>query len=95
MTGLLLPAAGGAVLGGLYFGGLWATVRRLPDARWPAGLALLSFLARTVLAALGFALLLAGEPARLGVALAAFLAVRALLVRRVRSQPDLRTGGAR
>jgi F1F0 ATPase subunit 2 len=95
MTGFLLPAAGGAVLGGLYFGGLWATVRRLPDARWPAALALLSFVARTVLAALGLALLLAGEPARLVVALVAFVAVRTLLVRRVRPRPDLGTGGAR
>jgi F1F0 ATPase subunit 2 len=93
MTGLLLPAAGGALIGALYFGGLWATVQRLPHARWPGALTLASFVARTALAALGFVVLLSGEPLRLGVALVTFVAVRALLVRRVRPAPVLGAGG--
>jgi F1F0 ATPase subunit 2 len=89
--GLLVPTAGGAVLGLLYFGGLWVTVRRLPAARHPGLLMLASFLVRTALVGAGFVALLAGEPLRLAVALVAFLAVRILLVRRVR--PPLAVGG--
>jgi F1F0 ATPase subunit 2 len=81
---LALAAAAGALLGALYLGGLWATVRRLPRASHPAALVFGSFLGRTVLAALGFALLLAGDPVRLVVALGGFLAVRVAMVRRLR-----------
>jgi F1F0 ATPase subunit 2 len=79
-----LAAATGALLGASYFGGLWATVRRLPRASHPAALVLTSFLGRTVLAALGFALLLAGDPVRLVVGLGGFLAVRIAMVRQLR-----------
>jgi F1F0 ATPase subunit 2 len=81
---LLVPAVGGASIAALYFGGLWWTVRRLPEASHPAALVLGSFVGRAVLAALGFTVLLAGDPVRLAVALVAFLAVRAVAVRRVR-----------
>jgi F1F0 ATPase subunit 2 len=88
---VLLPVAGGAVLGLCYFGGLWLTVQRLPQTRRPALLTLTSFVTRTGLAALGFVALLGGDPLRLAVALVTFMAVRVVLVRRVRL--DLVTGG--
>jgi F1F0 ATPase subunit 2 len=87
---LLATAAAGAAIGALYFGGLWLTVRRLPTVRRPAAFVLASFVTRTGLAALGFVVLLAGEPLRLAVALTGFLVVRMLLVRRVR--PPVVTG---
>lgn len=89
---LLMPAAaGGAAIGLLYFGGLWVTVRRLPHTRRPVILTIGSFVLRAVIAAAGFALLLADEPLRLVVALSGFLAVRFVIVHRVR--PEAATGG--
>jgi F1F0 ATPase subunit 2 len=87
---VLLAAAGG-VLGWLYFGGLWVTVRRLPRAEHPAALVLGSFVLRAVLVAVGFVVLLAGDPLRLVAVLVGFLAVRGVLVRRVR--PATPSGG--
>jgi F1F0 ATPase subunit 2 len=90
---VLIVAAGG-VLGWLYFGGLWWTVRRLPGADHPAALVLGSFVLRAVLVAVGFVVLLAGDPLRLVAVLVGFLAVRGVLVRRVRlATPS--GGGAR
>jgi F1F0 ATPase subunit 2 len=94
-TGALV---GGALIGLAYFGGLWATVRRLPTAGRPGLLALGSFVARIGLAVAGFAVLLAGDPRRAAVTLVGFLAVRALAVRYARltaSEPpgaDVRGG---
>lgn len=84
--GWVLAAGAGAVIGALHLGGLWATVRRLPTARHKVLLTLGSFLVRIVLVGLGFALLLVGDrdPVRLLAALAGFLAVRTVLVWRVR-----------
>jgi F1F0 ATPase subunit 2 len=87
---VLLAAAGG-LLGSVYFGGLWLTVRRLPHADHPAALVLGSFVLRAVLVAAGFAWLLAGDPLRLVAVLVGFLAVRVLLVRQVR--PGAASGG--
>ena len=75
--------AGGVVLGGLYFGLLWATVRRLPDARHPGFLATASFAARVILLAGGLVVLMQGEPLRLVVALVGVVVARTLMVRRI------------
>ncbi|MEE3719742.1 ATP synthase subunit I [Tumidithrix elongata RA019] len=48
----------GAVLGTIYFGGLWVTVRKLPKARAPVLLALGSFFGRLGIVLAGFSLLL-------------------------------------
>jgi F1F0 ATPase subunit 2 len=63
-NGLFLPIAiavgigWGMLLGLLYFGGLWMTVRRLATTRHPIQLALVSLLMRLGLCLAGFALLL-------------------------------------
>jgi F1F0 ATPase subunit 2 len=90
---LVLAALGGVAVGLLYFGGLWVTVRRLPTSRSPVVLTLVSFVGRLALVAVGFWVLMAGEPMRIGVALLGFLAVRIVLVRRVRSGVVLAGGG--
>jgi F1F0 ATPase subunit 2 len=85
LTRWVLLAAAGGLLGSVYFGGLWLTVRRLPDTGHPAALVLASFVLRAALVAAGFVWLLAGDPLRLVAVLAGFLAIRVLLVRRIRT----------
>lgn len=48
----------GAILGFLYFYGLWLTLRHLPASRQPALLSLGSFLGRSTVCILGFCLIL-------------------------------------
>jgi F1F0 ATPase subunit 2 len=78
----VLALAVGAGLGIIYFGGLWLTVKRLPTARRPVLLTLLSFAGRLGVVLMGFYLIMDGHWERLIVCLLAFLAVRAILVRR-------------
>lgn len=74
----------GVILGGLYFGLLWATVRRLPHARRPGLLAAASLVTRVLLLAAGLWVVMQGEALRLLVALAGVLAARTLMIRRIR-----------
>lgn len=80
---ILLPLAGGIVLGLFYFGGLWLTVRNLHLWRQPAVMSLLSFALRSSLALAGFWLLMAGQPLRLLFCLAGFFTVRVILTQRL------------
>ncbi|MDX1607019.1 MAG: ATP synthase subunit I [Candidatus Competibacterales bacterium] len=77
---LLAPAAG-ALLGLMFYGGLWWTVRRLADSRQPALLLAASLLLRGALAAAGLYLVAAGDWRRLLAALAGLLLVRVALTR--------------
>jgi F1F0 ATPase subunit 2 len=73
----------GGVLGALFFGGLWWTLRRVAASRRPYGWLAASFAVRGAVVLAGFALL-----ARLGgwwpplAALLGFVAARLVLVRR-------------
>jgi F1F0 ATPase subunit 2 len=78
----IMAFLGGVVLGGFFFGGLWLTVRRLPDARHPALLTLGSLLIRTAVVAAGFCFLMGGEWMRAIVALAGLITTRILIIRR-------------
>lgn len=84
MTRLLLGALVGGLLGALYFGGLWLTVRAVEEARRPGLRVAASYLGRLAVAAVGFGLLAArgGFPA-VASALVTFLTVRYVLVRRL------------
>lgn len=86
---VMFALAGGAVLAAAHFGGLWWTLRRLPTVRQPAVLMLGSFLGRATATAAGFTLLMGDEWQRLLVGLAAFLAVRTIVVRRLRPREAL------
>jgi len=90
MTGhishLLLAFAAGAGIGTFYFGGLWWTVRRLATDDHPARLTLLSLLVRTGLSLGAFYVVMGGEWERLMAALLGVMAIRLLMVRRLR--PD-------
>ncbi len=74
--------ATGAALGFFYFGALWLTVKRLPQAARPAWLAAGSFVLRNAAALLGFYHIMDGRWERLLAGLAGFLAMRSVLVRR-------------
>ena len=79
---LIVALAAGMGLGIFYFGGLWWTVRRLPKARRPAFLSLLSFFGRLGVVLFGFFLVMDGQWQRMLVCLLGFLGVRVILVRR-------------
>jgi F1F0 ATPase subunit 2 len=85
---LILAFTAGLAVGLFYFGGLWLTVQRLPQARHPGMLAAASMFVRTGLTLLAFYLVMAGRWERLLACLAGFFLVRLLLVRRL--GPDRR-----
>jgi F1F0 ATPase subunit 2 len=78
----------GSLLGAFFFGGLWWTVRRLPQAKSPALLALLSFAVRLAAVLGAFYLILTRFSGagwlRLVVSLAGFVLIRLLFVSRLR-----------
>ena len=83
---LTLIAAGiaGALLGLVFFWGLWLTVRRLPDARHPALRMLVSLLLRFAVVLAGFYVLARqGEWQHLIIAAAGFVLVRLAYVWRI------------
>jgi F1F0 ATPase subunit 2 len=90
---LLAGLAAGAVLGAVYFGALWASIRQLLRPEAGAGF-VLALLVRMAVAVGVLALVgrWAGGAGLLG-ALAGFIVVRAAMLRRLR--PDAGQGGPR
>ncbi|MCA9030474.1 MAG: ATP synthase subunit I [Planctomycetaceae bacterium] len=82
---LLFALGMGAVLGLLYFGGLWATVSSLQRARNPALLFVISYVARMGVAVGGFYFVMGDRWERAVVCLLGFLIVRFLFTSRLRS----------
>lgn len=72
----------GMLLGTCYFGGLWLTVKRLPDSKHPALLSLGSFIVRLGFCLLGFYWVMDGAWKGLLIALLGFLLMRGVLLRR-------------
>lgn len=90
---LALAIVAGSLLGMLFFGGLWWTVRRMASGGRPHLLAAASFVLRTALVMGGFYLLLgAGWPYLLG-AMAGFIAARTYLTFRLKPGTDMVKGG--
>jgi F1F0 ATPase subunit 2 len=73
---LILALLAGAILGGIFFGGLWLTVRRGASSRRPAVLFLGSLLVRTAAAVAGFYLVSGGDLRRMLACLLGFLLAR-------------------
>ncbi len=79
---LLLSFLVGILGGGLYFGGLWYTVRHLPAARRPALLLIGSYLLRLILLLVAIILLAGNHWSTMLSALAGIILARTLLIRR-------------
>jgi F1F0 ATPase subunit 2 len=81
---LFTSLAAGAILGIVYFRGLWQTVLRLPDFARPAWSMSWSFVARVGIVMSGFYfIMLGGHLERLAMAVAGFIIARQILVRRL------------
>lgn len=78
---LTLSAAAGGLLGVIFFGGLWLTVRRGLRSSHPAVWFTASLFARMTIALGGFYCVSAGEWDRLATCLFGFVAARVLLTR--------------
>ena len=85
---LMASLAAGAILGILYFRGLWHTVVRLPDFKRPAWSMSWSFAGRVIIVMTGFYLIMGGHLERLAMAMAGFLLVRQIMVRRMGRAAD-------
>ena len=83
---LVLSWTAGLGLGLFYFGGLWLTLQRLPDWRWPVPLVLVSFAGRTAVVVVGFYFVMGGHWERMLACLAGFVMVRLVLVSRMRAE---------
>ncbi len=87
---LARAAAAGALLGGLFFGGLWQTVRRAVFFKQPALWFVASMLLRTAVTLSGFYVLSRGRPALLAVSLLGFVGAQLIstgCVRAAREKP--------
>jgi F1F0 ATPase subunit 2 len=81
MTSLILALLAGSLLGAIFFGGLWWTIRRGFSSRSPAVLYLGSLLLRTLVAVAGFYLVSRGDWRRLLACMLGFLATRIMATR--------------
>ena len=89
---LLLAVVAGALLGGLFFGGLWWTVRRAVSSKSPALWLLGSLLLRTGIILAGFYMLARGHWERLLACLLGFLVARLLVMRLTRTLVERHPG---
>jgi F1F0 ATPase subunit 2 len=88
---LTLALLAGALLGAIFFGGLWWTIRRGLSSRRPALLFLGSLLLRTAVAVAGFYLVSGGHLPRMLACLLGFFLAR-IAVTRLASLPQPHAG---
>ncbi len=84
-VGLFVAGAG---LGAFFYGGLWWTVKKLPQVRHPAVWMLASFAARTVVTVTGLFWLMAEDWRRLLVAVAGFVTARVIGMAMAKKKPE-------
>ncbi len=85
---LFLSLAAGFALGGLFFGGLWYTTKRITVSKRPALLFLGSFVLRSAIVLTGFYFVAAGDIKRMLLCLSGFVLARFVVNR---SLPLLKT----
>ena len=73
------PLAAGLLLGALFFGGLWWTIRRGVSSKQPAALFFFSLLLRTGIALAGFYFVARGDWRRVLACLVGFMLARILV----------------
>jgi F1F0 ATPase subunit 2 len=82
---LVLALAAGILLGAIFFGGLWWTIRKGISSEQPALLFVGSLLLRTSLALAGFYFIGRGHSERLLVCLLGFVMARLIVARLIRA----------
>ena len=82
---MVLAFTGGLMLGALFFGGLWLTVKKAVSARIPALWIFGSFFLRIGITLAGFYFISSGNWKRLVICLAGFIAARFLVIHFTRS----------
>ena len=82
---LVLVLVMGGVLGAIFFGGLWWTVRKVVSSKWPAFWLLGSMLLRTGITLAGFYFVAGVHWERLLVCLLGFVIARLIVTRFTRS----------
>lgn len=82
---LLYAALAGLILGVIFFGGLWWTVRRGVSSQRPAVWFVGSLLARMILVVAGFYFVSSGDWRRLVAGLLGFIAARVAAIRLMRA----------
>jgi F1F0 ATPase subunit 2 len=87
---LLLAAIAGGVLGAVFFGGLWWTVRKGLSSSQPAFLFLASMLLRTGIVLAGFYFVANQHMDRLLVCLLGFVAARIVVMQMTRTTREVR-----
>jgi F1F0 ATPase subunit 2 len=85
---IALAVVAGAVLGVMFYGGLWWTVRKGLLSRQPAVWFLTSLVVRTAVALLGFYAVFRGDWRRLVACMAGFVLARLLVTRLTRTLPE-------
>lgn len=80
--GLLAPFAVGLLLGFVFFGGLWLTVRQLGTTKRPGLLFAVSFVARTAVVLAGIYWIGAGQWQRMAASLVGLIVMRTIVTRR-------------
>jgi F1F0 ATPase subunit 2 len=90
LTAVLVWVAG-AVLGAIFFGGLWWTVRKCVSSQQPARWFLASLLLRMSLTLAGFYLVSGGHWERLLLCLLGFVMARLLVTRLIRPSGENQT----
>ena len=84
---MLAMLSAGAIIGILYFGGLWLTLNKLTKTKsWSLWLGV-SFLVRMTLAMAGFWFLGAGDWRRILALITGFTIIRFLSIKRIRPEP--------
>lgn len=87
-SALALALIAGALLGAIFFGGLWWTIRGAVSSRRPASWFFVSLLLRTGVAVSGFYLASRGDWRRLLACLVGFLIARVLAMRLTRAPAE-------
>jgi F1F0 ATPase subunit 2 len=92
---LVLAGGAGVLLGAVFFGGLWWTVRKGVSSQRPALWFLGSMLVRTGIVVVGFYVVSGGAWQRLVAALLGFVIARLLVTRLTRSRLEARDSTAK
>ena len=88
---MILAFTGGIVLGILFFGGLWFTVKKAVTAKVPALWIFSSFFLRVSITLVGFYFIGAGNWQRLVVSLVGFIVARFVVIRFTKSIDEKQT----